>query len=117
MAKIIGIISIKGGVGKTSVVSALAASLARDFAKKVLVIDANFSSPHLGIQIGLADPEVTIHHVLDGKANLKEAIYETGYEFDIIPGAMIYNKIDPSRLNEKLRDIRRKYDVVLILLI
>ena len=44
MVKTIGIVSIKGGVGKSSSVSALGASLANDFNKKVLIVDANFSS-------------------------------------------------------------------------
>jgi MinD-like ATPase involved in chromosome partitioning or flagellar assembly len=114
MAKVIGIISIKGGVGKTSVVSSLGASIARDFNRKVLLIDANFSSPHLAWQNGIAEPEVTIHHVLDGKANIKDAIYPTEHGFDILPGAPIYTKIDFSRLSEKIRDLRRRYDIILI---
>lgn len=118
LGKTIGVISIKGGVGKTSTVSALGASLANDFAQKVLLVDANFSAPNLGFQLGLYNPEVTLHHVLDGKAHINDAVYETGHGFDIIPGAMVYNfkesQIDPFKLSEKLRDLRRKYDVILI---
>ena len=50
-AKKIGIISIKGGVGKTSTVAALGASLAKDFNKRVLLVDANFSSPNLCLHL------------------------------------------------------------------
>ncbi len=118
LGKTIGIISIKGGVGKTSTVSALGASLANDFAKKVLLVDANFSAPNLGFQLGLYNPEVTLHHVLDGKAHINDAIYESGHGFDVIPGAMVYNfkdnQIDPFKLSEKLRELRRRYDVILI---
>ncbi len=113
MAKVIGIISIKGGVGKTSSTVAIGAALA-ELGKKVLLIDANFSSPHLGFHIGFYNPEITMHHVLSNKANIKDAIYETGYGFDIVPGALIYGKINPFKLFEKMRDIRRKYDVILI---
>jgi MinD-like ATPase involved in chromosome partitioning or flagellar assembly len=45
--KIIGIISIKGGVGKTTAVSNLGAVLANEFGKKVLLVDANFTAPNL----------------------------------------------------------------------
>jgi len=116
MGKSIGIISIKGGVGKTSVVSSLAASLANDFGKKVLVIDGNFSAPNLGLQLGFVNPEVTLHHVLDGKAKAHDAVYSTEYGFDILPGALVYNnaRLDYLKLAEKLRDLRRKYDVLLI---
>src|SRR3989338_2282004 len=112
--KVIGIISIKGGVGKTSVVNALSAALANCFNKKVLAVDANFNSPHLAYQIGIHNPEVTLHHVLDDKSNIKDAIYDSGYGFDIIPGALIYQKIDPFKLADKLRDVRRKYDFIIL---
>lgn len=67
MGKVIGVISIKGGVGKTTVVSNLGATLAYEFGKKVLVIDANFSAANLGLHLGIVDPEITIHDVLAGK--------------------------------------------------
>src|SRR5574343_846101 len=98
MGKTIGIISIKGGVGKTSAVGAIGASLANDFGKKVLLVDANFSAPNLGLQLGLYSPEVTIHHVMDDKIHLKDAIYETGYGFDIVAGAQSYRKINTFKL-------------------
>lgn len=114
MGKVIGIIAIKGGVGKTSAVASLGASLANDFKKKVLIIDANFSAPNLALHIGMVNPEVTIHHVLDGKAKAHEAIYETEHGFDIIPGSLIYEKVSPLLLGDKIRDLRRRYDMILI---
>ena len=110
----LGIISIKGGVGKTSSVSALSSSLANDFGKRILAIDANFSAPTLGMHLGLDNPEVTIHHVLDDKIHIADAIQPTKYGFDLIPGARIYSRIDPFKLNEKLREVKRNYDLILI---
>ena len=114
MSKVIGIIAIKGGVGKTSAVSSIGASAARDFNKKVLVIDANFSAPNLALHVGMVNPEVTIHHVLDGKAKAIDAIYPTEHGFDIMPGSLIYEKVNPLLLADKIRDLRRKYDLILI---
>ncbi|MCH8872918.1 AAA family ATPase, partial [candidate division KSB1 bacterium] len=57
-AKTIGILSIKGGVGKTSTVAALGAAIA-GFDKKVLLIDGNFSAPNLGLHLGIVNPKVT----------------------------------------------------------
>lgn len=110
----IGIISIKGGVGKTSAVAALSAALSNEFDKKILAIDANFSAPTLGEHVGIENPEITIHHVLDDKAQAVDAVQKTNYGFDIISGARIYGKIEPFKLNEKLRDLKRKYDLVII---
>lgn len=114
MGKTIGIISIKGGVGKTSITSSLGAIMANEFNKKVLLIDGNFSSPNLGMHLGLDNPKTTIHHVIDGKIYAKDAIYESEYGFDIIPGAWVYEKINPLRLAEKIRDLKRRYDIILI---
>lgn len=111
--KTIGIISVKGGVGKTSSTIALGAAAAQ-LGKKVLVIDGNFSSPHLAMHIGFYEPENTLHDVLSGKINIKEAIYESGYGFDILPGATIHEKVSPFKLIDKMREIRRRYDLILI---
>lgn len=114
MGKIIGIISIKGGVGKTSTVSGLGGILAKDFNQKVLLVDANFSSPQLGLQVGVFNPEVTLHHVLNDQAKIKDSICETSHGFDLIPGALVFNGINPFKLGDKLRELRNKYDFILI---
>ena len=75
MGKIIGVMSLKGGVGKTSVVVALGSAIS-DFGKKVLLIDGNLSSPTLGLHLNIINPKQTIHHVLNRAANTKDAIYE-----------------------------------------
>lgn len=113
MAKTIGIMSLKGGVGKTSVVAGLGSALA-SFGKKVLLIDANFSAPNLGIHFNIIEPEFAIQHVLGRKANLKDAIYNVG-DLDILP-AEIFSKItfSPMRLRERIKPLKKKYDIILI---
>ncbi len=113
MGKTIGIVSLKGGVGKTSSVIALGDAIA-NFGKKVLLVDANFSAPNIGLHLNIIDPEVTIHHVLNRTANIKEAIHKLD-NFDIIPASM-FNKlqINPLKLRDKIKNIKKKYDVVLI---
>ena len=58
-------VSIKGGVGKTTLALETASSLANDFDKKVLLVDANFSAPNLGLYLDLTN-EVTLHDALLG---------------------------------------------------
>lgn len=113
MGKIIGVLSLKGGVGKTSTVVALGGALA-SLGKKVLLIDANLSAPNLGIHLNLIDPEHTIQEVLQGKKHAKDAIHELG-EIDVIP-ASVFNrtKINPLKLKDKIKLLKRKYDVILI---
>jgi len=54
MGKTIGLISLKGGVGKTTVSAALAVNLAKKHDKKVLLVDANYSAPNLGIHMNIS---------------------------------------------------------------
>ncbi len=114
MSRVIGIIAIKGGVGKTSCTANLGASLANDFDKKVLLVDANFSAPNLGLHFGLSNPEATIHHVLTNKVDVGDAIYEHSKNLHIIPGGFLEAKVNPYKLKEKLRNIKDLYDLVLI---
>ncbi len=113
MGKSIGILSIKGGVGKTASVIALGDAIS-GFGKKVLLVDANFSAPNLGIYLNLINPEKSIHDVLARKASLKEAIHHTE-NFDVLP-ASIFNRnhISPFDLRKKLSPIKRSYDIILI---
>lgn len=113
MSKIIGIISLKGGVGKTSSVIALGDAIA-DRGKRVLLVDGNLSAPNLGLHLDLINPEKTLHHVLDKKANISEAIYNID-NMDILPASRFFNfNINPLKLKDKLKNIRNKYDFILI---
>lgn len=111
--KTIGIISLKGGVGKTSVVSSLGSAIA-GFGKKVLLIDGNFSAGNLGLHLNVIDSEITIHNILNGTANAKNAICKLA-DFDIIPSS-VSNKINinPLKLKNKISSLKKKYDVIII---
>ena len=113
-SKVFGVIALKGGVGKTTVVSNLGASLARDYGKKVLMIDANFSTPHLGLHLGLLTPKYTLHHVLNDDHSIFEAIYQHELGFHIVPGKLAPFGTTPLGLKDKLDELRDVYDVILI---
>ena len=112
--KIIGIISIKGGVGKTSSVSNLGAVLASEFNKRVLVIDANFTAPNLALHLGLIEPKITIHDVLLNRAHINEAIHQHEAGFHLIPGAYVSKKVNPYALKHKIGYLKDSYDIILI---
>lgn len=114
MAKTIGIISIKGGVGKTTIASALAANLATNFRKKILLIDANFSSPTLGSHMDVVCPHKTIHNVLEANSKLEAAIHSR-FGVDVIPGSDIHEKqINPFALKQKIKNLEHKYDYIIL---
>jgi septum site-determining protein MinD len=84
------------------------------FGKKVVLIDANFSAPNLGLHLNIISPEKTIHHVLSRKVNLEEAIYRRG-NLDVIPASLFERiNINFMKLKEYVQRLKRKYDYVLI---
>ena len=113
-ARTIGIISIKGGVGKTSCTANLGAALAKEFGKKVLLVDANFTAPNLGLHFGIVDPEKTLHDVLLDKVDIKDAILDHNGEFHILPAALVDRKINPFKLKQKLQELKPHYDFILL---
>jgi septum site-determining protein MinD len=113
MGKVVGVISLKGGVGKTSSVVSLGAALA-DIGKKILLVDGNFSAPNLGLHLDVIDPEKTIHHVLSDEIAMGEAVYNLD-NFDIIPASVFHGmSINPMKLKNKLRSLKNKYDLIIL---
>jgi len=114
MTKVIGIVSIKGGVGKTTVAASLASELANSHAKKVLLIDANYSAPNLGLHMDVIEPEGTIHEVIEGKRKIEEAIHSR-FGVDVIPGSYFYEKdLNPLKLKDRLSKVKGNYDFVVL---
>ena len=113
-AKIIGFISIKGGVGKTTTVANLGYILARDFNKKILVVDGNFSGPNLSMHFGFTRPKYTLHDVFSGEVELQKAIFEHSPGLHILPTSIFGKKVDVSKFHQYMASLRGRYDLILI---
>ncbi len=111
--KTIGVVSFKGGVGKTSSVVALGDTLSK-LGKKVLLVDGDLSTPNLGMHFNILDPKKSLSNVLLGKIKTEEAIH-TINGLDILP-SFLFNKykLSPLKLKEKLKPLRDSYDIILI---
>lgn len=113
MGKSIGVISLKGGVGKTSSVICLGDALS-NFGNKVLLVDGNLSAPNLGLHLNIINPKVTLHHVLNGQANISDSLHSCG-NFDVLPSQVFNNqRVNPFRLKDKLSSLKKEYDFILI---
>ncbi|MCJ7817009.1 MAG: cell division ATPase MinD, partial [Candidatus Aenigmarchaeota archaeon] len=93
----------KGGVGKTTVVSNLAAALSH-FRKSVVAIDANLTTSNLGLHLGIPLYPVTLNDVLNGRAKVKDALYYHSAGFRVIPGDVSLSRLMVPQSN-KLLDV------------
>jgi septum site-determining protein MinD len=87
MTRIVSVIGGKGGIGKTTLVSNLSSSLA-ELGYNVVAMDANMTTPNLGLHLGLHLSPKTLHHVLKGHSKLANAMYNHPNGFKIVPGSM-----------------------------
>jgi len=106
MAKIITITSGKGGVGKTTTAINLGAAL-NFFGKEVIILDANLTTPNVGLHLGAPIVPISLNHVLNGKAEIADAIYEHESGTKIIPSSLSIKEL--KRINHsKLKDVGKK---------
>lgn len=92
MSRIIGIVSGKGGVGKTTVVANLGAALAGRFGRKVMVVDCNLTTSHLGMYLGMHHAPATLNEVLAGTAEIDDAIYRHESGVSVIPASLSFGE-------------------------
>jgi len=115
MTRIISIISGKGGVGKTFLTANLAYALA-ELGREIVAIDANLTTPHLGLYVGMHLAPITLHDVLKGY-NLKNALYPHPFGFKVMPGSlnlMDLNDVEIGKLPEIILNLVGSSDYILL---
>ncbi|CAB3290248.1 Site-determining protein [Methanocaldococcus lauensis] len=113
---IITIASGKGGVGKTTTSASLAVALAK-LGKKVLAVDGDISMANLGILFNMEKKKPSLHEVLSGEADIKEAIYKHRTGVYVLPTSLSlegYKKSDIDLLPEVINDIEDEFEYIII---
>lgn len=102
VAKIIAVMSAKGGVGKTTAAVNIAAALSAR-GKKTLIVDANLETPHVAIYYGFVGYKYSVEDVLNNIVPVESAVYGSDFEnLDILP----------SRVFKGLGDGNSKYKII-----
>ncbi len=116
MSRIIVITSGKGGVGKTTTAINIGAAI-NYFGGDALVIDANLTTPNIGIHLGSPEVPISLNHVLLNKADCREAVYEHHSGLKIMPSSLSVkelNKIKSSKLKSLKKDFSKLADYILL---
>jgi septum site-determining protein MinD len=112
----VGILSGKGGVGKTSTAVNMAAALSY-FGRDVVVIDGNLSTPNLGLHLGVPVVPITLHDVLKGKNSLSDSVYLHHSGLKIVPAGLSLDdlrNVSPEKMKKVLPTLDGLTDVVLV---
>ena len=115
MSRVIVISSGKGGVGKTTTAINLGAALNK-LNKEVIIVDGNLNTPNIGLHLGAPIVPVTLNHVLKGKADIEEAIYEHSSGTKIIPSSLSIKeltKFNTKKFPEIARALKKISDIVI----
>jgi len=114
MVEAFAVASGKGGTGKTTSTLALGMALADSY--NVTIVDADTGMANVLFHAGLADVETTLHDVLAGRADAREAVYER-FGMDVVPcGTSLsgFRDADPDRLRDVVADLAADTDVILL---
>jgi len=116
MARIISIISGEKGAGKTISATNLAVALT-NLGKKVLLVDANFSTPRINSHLGIYNFELSLKNILNKEIHFSDAIKTHSSGLKIIPSLLNSKNsenLDLEALKETIFNLRNYSDFVIL---
>lgn len=117
MARIIGVISGKGGVGKTTISTNLAAIMAEEYNQEVVLVDCNFTTSHVSFYLGMYYCPVTLNDVMKKKADLKDATYLHQSGMKVVPAGVssrTLRGVDYMFLKKHVKKLAKSADIIIL---
>ncbi len=116
MGKVLSVMSVKGGTGKTTTAVNLAMALNKE-GFMVLLIDANLEGSNVAFHLGLSTYDlVTIHDVIRGKAKPKNAIYTHPSGLNLMLGGVYLSDVElrDKGVESIITHLRDDFDFIVI---
>ena len=117
MTRFIGVVSGKGGVGKTTVVTNLSTALTTKFQKQITVIDCNVTASHLSMHFGAYFNPLTVNNVLKVETTIEQVIFKHASGVKVVPASLNLTDligVDISILGEKIQNLFSNEDFVFL---
>jgi septum site-determining protein MinD len=93
------------------------ASALSERGKRVIAVDANLTTPNLGIHFGIPLSPITLHDVLKGAASVYDAMYEYKKGLKILPAGLSLKDLrgtDARSLSNALLELLGTSDIILL---
>jgi septum site-determining protein MinD len=116
MTRFIALVSGKGGVGKTTAAINIAQALLH-LKQKVLLLDANLSTPNIGLHLGVINPQATVNHFLRRQKTISEITHTHASGLSFVPASPSYKefqKSSPEKLVEIFEHLDNMADFVIV---
>lgn len=116
MTRFIAVTSGKGGVGKTTTAINLGAAF-KKLGKDTTVVDANFTTPDIGLSLGIPKHPSTINDVLEGKKTALDAVYMHASGIGIMPADISMDAIrdiNLKNLKNVFKQLQGTAEIVLV---
>ncbi len=114
MQRVVGIVSGKGGVGKTTIAVNLGIALHR-MGKNVLLVDGDITGANLGLHLGFYQFPLGIMEALDENLEPVDVVYTHQSGLSFIPGSLSMDYIGESVSSSKLRRFLDGIDSLVLL--
>lgn len=115
MPRIIAVVSGKGGVGKTTSAINLAVALNK-FGRDVVVVDANLTTPNVGLHLGAPIVPVSLYDVLAEHNKIYEAVYAHHSGTKIVPTSLSLQELNEAsyeNLSSSLKQLKKISDIII----
>lgn len=112
--RIIGVISGKGGVGKTTTVANVGTALASAFNRRVVLVDGNPTTPDLSLHLGVYSIAVGLKDVLAKRFSIKDALMPLPSGVRLLPSSVaVGDEVEIQGLGTLLRGLG-EYEFVFV---